>query len=802
MASPRKIDNLPIIAQRALDMQVLCLGLSRTSTMSLQESLNKLGYKTYHCRVAAPTKVHIPLWLEGFDAKLSGNGKPFGREEFDKILTNFSATTDMPAVNFSEGLLAAYPAAKVILTTRDPDKWIESVERSIYAIVNSHIWPLLKIILPALRAGFIAHNEKIRRLAGGRLLEFSPKDGWEPLCNFLGKPVPNEPYPHSEAGKTFVPPVPDLLSVEKKVLIQLSLSRLLASPQDQKTFVGSPSLTKYLDWAQHYLDTNKNQLDLSAYNESMFHTFCNEIESNDPEGELLVRGVKNLKCIFEGNVQALEVLFRDNLTASYYQFSNQVTPAFSQGMVYLDLLAHNQSNIKILEIGAGTGSTTESVLQELMFCEDISGERFHEPRFVDYTFTDISPRFFEPARERLREYTDRMIFLTLDIERRLQEQGFRSSEYDLIIASNVLHATASLTDVLHNIHTMLEPDRRLVLCKASPTNIESAYFDPNSTYVTAGGLGGLDRNIALWMANRGARSLILLSRTQRQNHSDAAKSVLARLAEQGVQVATPACDISDFEQLRTSLEVCKYMPPIRGCIQGSMVLCDSTFANMALDAFNAAVKPKVDGTWNLHRTLPNGMDFFIMLASIAGVMGIHGQANYACGNTYQDEFARYRCQLGEKAVSLDLGIVSNVGWVAEQKMISRASNTLEDLPAIRVSESELYAVLDYYCDPSLPVQTGSPSQTWVGQVQIKQRRSGLADPYWMQLPIARSLRQRGTHNVSNSNDESSVDYKFLITEANSQAKVTDIIISGLQSKLSRTLAMEEEDIDAEKIHWC
>ncbi|KAF7870083.1 uncharacterized protein EAF02_009273 [Botrytis sinoallii] len=210
MASPRKIDNLPVIKQRALDMQVLCLGLSRTSTMSLQESLNKLGYRTYHCRVAAPTKGHISLWLEGFDAKLNGNGKPFGREEFDKILTNFSATTDMPAVNFSEELLAAYPAAKVILTTRDPDKWIESVERSIYA----EALPFRQLLIialtdwsggepedrKALRAGFIAHSEKIRRLAGGRLLEFSPKDGWELLCNFLGKPVPNEPYPYVNAG--------------------------------------------------------------------------------------------------------------------------------------------------------------------------------------------------------------------------------------------------------------------------------------------------------------------------------------------------------------------------------------------------------------------------------------------------------------------------------------------------------------------------------------------------------------------------------------------------------------------------
>ncbi|KAF7952799.1 hypothetical protein EAE96_006025 [Botrytis aclada] len=180
---PRKIDTLPFITKREQDMQVLCLGLSRTSTMPLQEALNKLGYKTYHCRVAAPTKGHIPLWLEGFEAKLNGNGKPFGREEFDKILTNFSATTDMPTVDFSEELLTAYPTAKVILTTRDPDQWIESVERSIYAVLDSRMWPLLKTLLPqalpfrqlllfaltdwsdgkpqdrkALRAGFMAHK--------------------------------------------------------------------------------------------------------------------------------------------------------------------------------------------------------------------------------------------------------------------------------------------------------------------------------------------------------------------------------------------------------------------------------------------------------------------------------------------------------------------------------------------------------------------------------------------------------------------------------------------------------------------
>ncbi|KAI9642229.1 hypothetical protein NHQ30_009031 [Ciborinia camelliae] len=390
---------------------------------------------------------------------------------------------------------------------------------------------------------------------------------WKPDVNLL-----RQSYPFSEVEKSFVPPVPDFLSPEKKLLIQLALSRLLGSSPDQEILKGNPTLRKYLDWAQYHLNLNENQQAISVDDESAFQTLCDRIESNDPEGQLLVRVLKNLGYIFQGKVQALEVLFQDNLTTKYYQFINQMTPPYSQGMVYLDFLAHKQPNIKVLEIGAGTGSTREIVLETLTFCKDSNGKI----------------------------------------------------------------------------------------------------------------------------------------------------------------------------------------------------------------------------------TLPKGMDFFIMLASISGILGHHGQANYACGNTYQDAFAQYRCQLGEKATSLDIGIVSNVGWVAEQNVVPGASVNLQDLLAIRVSEPELYAVLDYCCDPALPLQTAPYSQTWIGQVQIEQNNAGLSDPNWMKLPITRSLRQISTHNISGNADESSIDYKSVINAANSPAKVTDIIISGLQNKLSRTLGMGKEDIDAER----
>jgi len=96
-------------------------------------------------------------------------------------------------------------------------------------------------------------------------------------------------------------------------------------------------------------------------------------------------------------------------------------------------------------------------------------------------------------------------------------------------------------------------------------------FDSQKTYVIAGGLGGIGRSIARWMAERGARHLLFLSRsgTTRQE----ARALLEELNAQQVQALAPQCDITDLKQLRTVVEeACKQMPPIKGCIQGAMVL--------------------------------------------------------------------------------------------------------------------------------------------------------------------------------------------------------------------------------------
>ena len=111
--------------------------------------------------------------------------------------------------------------------------------------------------------------------------------------------------------------------------------------------------------------------------------------------------------------------------------------------------------------------------------------------------------------------------------------------------------------------------------QATPEQKPGWFFDCNASYIISGGLGGLGRSMARWMVSRGARNLILLSRSGPKN--DVAQALIKELETQGAKIMTPCCDISDKNTLSRVLKDCSnWMPPIKGCIQGSMVLRVST----------------------------------------------------------------------------------------------------------------------------------------------------------------------------------------------------------------------------------
>ena len=212
---------------RTVPMQVLSLGMPRTGTVSMQAALELLGYEpTYHGYTALYNLDHLPAWTAAFEAKYHHNGEPFTRQDWDRLLGEFGAVTDSPCICFAEDLINAYPDAKVVLVERDVDAWYQSFQGLIdeYYLPIHRILQYLdpKLIGPAARMfayvfkdkqGFYRadskkelqqnaktiykeHYELVRRVCPKeRLLEFDLKDGWGPLCGFLGKEEPEVPFP-------------------------------------------------------------------------------------------------------------------------------------------------------------------------------------------------------------------------------------------------------------------------------------------------------------------------------------------------------------------------------------------------------------------------------------------------------------------------------------------------------------------------------------------------------------------------------------------------------------------------------
>ncbi|KAK3990710.1 hypothetical protein QBC44DRAFT_394014 [Cladorrhinum sp. PSN332] len=214
--------------KRTKPMQVLCVGLPRSGTESLQKALLILGYDyTYH----GSRKKFFPSPTSQHEAE---DDKSLSSSTFDTILSASTAVTDAPCSLFASEMITSYPEAKIILNMRqDTQSWQKSLVNTIvkaneswpfwiaswldqecfwaWHVYERFLWPQLFRVGPGeslrdgveKRAGLVAreHCAMIRGMvAKERLLEWYIEDGWGPLCKFLGKPVPDVSFPHANAA--------------------------------------------------------------------------------------------------------------------------------------------------------------------------------------------------------------------------------------------------------------------------------------------------------------------------------------------------------------------------------------------------------------------------------------------------------------------------------------------------------------------------------------------------------------------------------------------------------------------------
>ncbi|KAL3453049.1 hypothetical protein BJX65DRAFT_302946 [Aspergillus insuetus] len=193
--------------------------------------------------------------------------------------------------------------------------------------------------------------------------------------------------------------------------------------------------------------------------DDLYHSLLNPPTPATAPATALYRIHHSSLPLVSGETSALDLLSADNT----FHAVNELVQSHADYTAFLSLLAHRKPNLRILEIGGGTGATTKRVLDAL---RDRS-EPYGEQMYYSYTWTDISPGFVASAK-RTFAGTPGMEYGVLDIERDPLAQGFEEESFDLVIACNVLHATSTLSTSLNNIRPLLHPEGRLFVQELSP----------------------------------------------------------------------------------------------------------------------------------------------------------------------------------------------------------------------------------------------------------------------------------------------------------------------------------------------
>jgi len=211
-------------------IKVIGAGLGRTGTMSLKMALEQLGYgQCFHMVELLNQPQLLPHFKQLYR---------IGITDWERLFDNYQSTTDYPTCLYYREILEHYPRAKVVLTIRDPEQWYNSVRQTIYRGKPKNVSDALRLIRNLIRSSdtrkvapvfryadqliwsgqfqstfedknfalqcYQKHiDEVIKNVPADQLLIFDVREGWAPLCQFLGVPIPAQPFPRSHQRQSF-----------------------------------------------------------------------------------------------------------------------------------------------------------------------------------------------------------------------------------------------------------------------------------------------------------------------------------------------------------------------------------------------------------------------------------------------------------------------------------------------------------------------------------------------------------------------------------------------------------------------
>jgi len=276
------------------------------------------------------------------------------------------------------------------------------------------------------------------------------------------------------------------------------------------------------------------------------------------------------------------------------------------------------------------------------------------------------------ADQLMKERPDLTQTLFREVMALFDEGALHPLPYDCFAAEDIVNAfrhmqqsrhigkiVVTYEDGLHPVHSARRDQRRFEL-------------RADATYLVTGGLSGFGLKAAAWMASRGARNLVLISRSGPVTAE--ACDGIATLAHAGATVHAAACDVTDTKAFSALLsEIADIMPPLRGIVHAAAVIEDGLIRNMTRDQIRRVFAPKILGAQHLHEmTLDKKLDLFVLFSSATTLFGNPGQANYVAANACLEALAAFRRAIGMPALCVRWGAIDDAGFLARNVRIKEA----------------------------------------------------------------------------------------------------------------------------------
>lgn len=319
---------------------------------------------------------------------------------------------------------------------------------------------------------------------------------------------------------------------------------------------------------------------------------------------------------------------------------------------------------------------------------------------------------------------------------------------------------------------------------------------PDGAVLITGGVGGLGRYVAKWLATEhGVKDLVLTSRGGMK--SPGAKAFVAELAELGAAVTMAACDAADARALSNLIADITRRRPLRGVVHAAGALDDGILTELTPARLGAVFSPKVDGAWHLHKlTQDLGLDFFVLFSSISGVIGAPGQANYSAANTFLDALAHHRRAQGLPATSIAWGAWDGQGMAARLSEADRARANNRGMKALAADEG--LALLESALVAGAPLTIAAAFDLPKLRRALKQHEDvpALFRSLFAGTPQARSSAARSSTNLRKLLNETAPEQQEAAVLSAVREQVAKVLEFGSPEEVDVDLPLQDIGVDS------